>query len=529
MFGNRRTEAPWSVPLEMITEKVDSNPRRTRRSLVLAGLVVAMFLAAIEGTIVATAMPSIAARLGGFSMYGWVFSSYLLMQAVTTPVWGKLSDLFGRKPVFMLGVMIFLVGCTLCGLAPSMGWLVAFRFIQGIGAGAVVTTTATLAGDLYSLRERGRVQGYLASVWGISSILGPLAGGIIVANIDWHWIFWLNLPFGLISLVLISLFLHERVEQRARSVDYAGAGLLLVGLMTIMLALTQVQSWGASRALLLGGAGVAVLLVFQRQQRTAPDPMMHPELWSNPIIRRGNLAVLCAGIAMIGLITFLPTFVQAVLGRSALVAGFTLTGMSLGWPIASVFAGRTFVKFGVRRLVRTGGVVVILGALFVALFAMRGPLLAGVGAVLMGMGLGLLSTTYIVAIQTSVTWAQRGVATATNMLMRNLGSAMGAAMLGSVLNVSLSRYIESRGLSGEISLDSVRELIQSGEGGFSAGSGAELAASAEALGVLRDGLSSSLLLVFWTIVAFSAAILVISARVPDLDPDHLAVDARRRA
>lgn len=507
----------------IIDRELADSPVRTRRGLVLAGLVVAMFLAAIEGTIVATAMPSIASRLGGFSLYSWVFSSYLLMQAVTTPVFGKLADLFGRKPVFTAGVSIFLLGATLCGFADSMGMLVAFRFVQGIGAGAVLPMSATLAGDLYSVRERGRIQGYLASVWGISSVLGPLAGGIIVEHVHWHWIFWLNLPFGIVSLALIWLFLHETVEQRKRTVDFMGAGLLLTGLSAMMLALTQAEAWGARWAVVLGGAALAVLLLFYRQQRSAADPMMHLELWSNPIIRRGNLAILGAGIAMIGLITFLPTFVQGVLGGSALVGGFALSGMSIGWPLASVVAGRSFVRLGVRTLVRAGGIFVTVGAVGVALFATRGALEAGLGAFLMGMGLGLLNTTYIVAIQTSVPWAQRGVATATNMLMRNLGNAIGAAMLGGVLNVRLAEYIEARGLSGVISLDSVRNLIQDGGGGGFGG-----AASTEALGVLRDGLSTSLLLIFWIIAAFAVAILLISARVPDLSPDQIEADARGR-
>lgn len=501
-------------------ETVETPRRQTRRSLVLTALVVTMFLAAIEGTIVATAMPSIASRLGGFSLYSWVFSSYLLMQAVTTPVFGKLADLYGRKPVFLAGVSIFLVGAALCGFANSMGMLVGFRFVQGIGAGAVLPISVTLAGDLYSLHERGRVQAYLSSVWGISSILGPLAGGLIVQHLHWHWIFWLNLPFGIISLVMIGLFLHEKVEQRERSVDYVGAALLLIGLSALMLALTQAEAWGASRALLLGAGGLALLGLFYRQQGSAPDPMMHLELWENPIIRRGNLAILCAGIAMIGLITFLPTFVQGVLGRSALVAGFTLSAMSIGWPIASVIAGRTLVRFGVRALVRTGGVFVTVGATIVAIFAAQSPLHAGLGAFLMGMGFGLLNTTYIVAIQTSVPWAQRGVATSTNMLMRNLGNAIGAAMLGGVLNIRLASYIEARGLGSSISLDTVRDLIQHREGIASP------AVGGQALGVLRDGLAGSLVLVFWIVAAFALAVLLISARVPDLHPDQVNQDAR---
>jgi EmrB/QacA subfamily drug resistance transporter len=496
------------------TEELAAPPRQTHRALVLTALVVAMFLAAIEGTIVATAMPSIAARLGGFSLYGWVFSSYLLMQAVTTPIFGKLADLFGRKPVFIAGVLIFLVGATLCGFAQSMGTLVAFRFLQGIGAGAVLPMSATLAGDLYSLQERGRIQGYLASVWGVSSILGPLAGGLIVDHVAWPWIFWLNLPFGLVSVALIATFLHESVEHRTRSIDFAGTALLLVGLSAMMLALTQAESWGLRPAGMLAGVALLTLLLFLRQQRAAADPLMHFELWSNPIIRRGNLAILCAGIAMIGLITFLPTFVQGVLGGSALAAGFTLSGMSIGWPIASVVAGRSFLKVGVRSLVRAGGIFVVAGSLVIGLFAVQGAVWAGLGAFLMGMGFGLLNTTYIVAIQTSVPWAQRGVATATNMLMRNLGNAIGAAMLGGLLNLRLAQYIERRGLGSTISLDSVRDLIQDGAGTPAGGGGA-------AMDVLQAGLSSSLVLVFWSVAAFSVAILAISWGVPDLAGERM--------
>jgi EmrB/QacA subfamily drug resistance transporter len=484
--------------------------RRTHRPLVLTGMVLAMILAAIEGTIVATAMPSIAAKLGGFALYSWVFSSYLLMQAVMTPIFGKLSDLYGRKPVLMGGVVVFLVGSVLCGLAQSMAMLIAFRFVQGAGAGAVLPMTATLAGDLYSLEERGRVQGYLASVWGISSIIGPLAGGLIVQNADWHWIFWLNVPFGILALVLIGLFLHEHVEHRVRRIDFQGAALLLVGLSSLMLALTQGGEWGGRVAGGLIGLAVVALTLFVRRQRTAPDPMMHLELWDIRVIRLGNLAILMAGVAMIGLITFLPTYVQGVLGRSALVAGFALSAMSIGWPLASVAAGRLFVRLGVRRIVRAGGTAVTVGAMWIALFASYGPVAVGAGSFVMGMGFGLLNTTFIVAIQTSVAWAQRGVATASNMLMRNLGNALGAAVFGGVLNLSMTRWLGRRGLSDRVSLESIRGLMADG-------SGAAGALDPATAALLRDGLAGSLQLVFWGIVLCAAAILLLSWRVPDLE------------
>ena len=471
----------------------------------------AMFLAAIEGTIVATAMPSIAARLGAVSLYGWVFSAYLLMQAVTTPLFGKLSDTFGRKPVFIVGLLVFMLGSALCGFASSMQMLVLFRLVQGIGAGAVQPITITLVGDLYSLQERPRVQALMASLWGVSSIVGPLAGGFIVEHVSWRWIFWMNVPFGLLTILLISLFLHEKMEHRSPAVDYAGAMLLLVGLSSILLALTQGAVWGWAQTLPLVAAFAVSLVAFVYQERRAPDPVMHLELWSNPLIARANAATLTSGVAMIGLISFIPTFVQGVQGRSAVVAGLTLAGMTLGWPIASVVAGRLFVRLGVQILARAGGVLVVFGALLIALFADLGPLLLAPATFVMGAGFGLLNPTFIVAIQTSVAWTQRGTATATNLLMRMLGNAMGAAVFGGVLNLHMHRYLSDHAAGRGLSLDSIQELL---DDRFSSGA----PSSSEVLGVLRNGLSESLHLVFWGVFLAAITTLAISWRVPDLHP-----------
>ncbi len=484
----------------------------THRPLVLTALVLAMLMAAIEATIVATAMPQIAGSLGGFSLYSWVFSSYLLTQAVTIPVFGKLSDLLGRKPVFVAGIVIFLLGAALCGFATTMPMLVGFRFLQGIGAGAVQPITATLVGDLYTLEERGRVQGYLAGIWGVSAIVGPLAGGLIVQHLGWPWIFWINLPLGLVTIALTSLFLHENVAHQERSIDYAGAGLLFVGLSALMLALTQGSEWGAGAMAGLLALFGAALVLFLRQERRAPDPIVHLEIWGDRLIALANLATLASGIAMIGLIGFLPTYVQGVQGGSALVAGFALSAMTVGWPLASVAAGRLFVRLGVRRISRAGGVAIMAGALLVALMADLGPAQVGVGSFVMGVGMGLLSTTFMVAIQTRVAWARRGVATASNVLMRILGNALGAAVFGGILNHRLRAFLAERGLEDRVSLDAVQGLLGEGAPGGAALTG-------PAARIVRQGLSDGLHVVFWGVVLFAAATLVATWLIPDLRRD----------
>lgn len=453
--------------------------RVTNRTLVMVAVMLAMLLAAIEATIVATAMPNIAGELGGFSYYGWVFSGYLLMQAVTTPIFGKLADIFGRRPVFVIGVGIFVLGSLCCALSPSMPYLIAFRFLQGLGAGAVVPIGVTLAGDLYTMAERPRIQAWMSSVWGVSSILGPLAGGLIVEHIGWPWIFWLNLPVGVVAMALMWLFLHEEVVPRSRSLDLAGATLLLIALSSLMLALSLLNLWLLSLSLLCG-------LLFLYQERRAEDPVIHLDLWSNSLVWRGNLTVLMIGVAMLGLIGFMPTYVQGVLGYSPMVAGFTVSAMSIGWPIAAVTSGHLLLRVPLPILVRVGSLIGLTGSLLVALTAWRGPLWAGFGCFIVGAGFGVLNTSFLVMIQSTVSWEKRGVATSGNMLMRNLGNSLGTALLGAVLNHRMATYLKEQGLTGKVSMENVRELV--GEGS---------SMDPALLQLLQGGLAEALHLVFW--------------------------------
>lgn len=490
------------------------NPN-TRRPFVLVAILMAMFMAAIEATIVATSMPSIVAKLGGIALYSWVFSGYLLMQAVSVPIYGKLADLFGRKPIFIIGIVIFLAGSVASGFAWSMQALVGFRLVQGMGAGAVLPLAITLIGDLYSLEERAKVQGYTASVWGISSIVGPLAGALIVQYADWSWVFWVNVPFGLVAMLLVGVHLHEDVAHKHPKIDYAGAALLLVTLSCLMLALTHASDWSAGALSGLAAATVVAGYLFVRQERRAPEPVINLALWKNPLILVANLATLTCGVAMIGMISFLPAFMQGALGTTALVAGFTLSAMSIGWPIASTMAGHALVKLGTQRLSLIGGACVCVGGVLVALFAAAGPWAAGGGSFILGTGLGILNITFIVAIQTMVPWAQRGAATASNVLMRILGNALGAALFGGVLNFLLQRNLDEKGLAKTFSIDSVQNLL----GGAHAAPGGVASKAAALIGgpagdALRAALESSLLGVFWGVAIAGALTLALTLRIP---------------
>ncbi len=431
-----------------------------RRGIVLAFLMTTMALGSIEGTIVATAMPSIVSALGGFELYSWVFASYLLTQAVFTPISGGIADRLGRKPVLMVSVALFLAASVGCGLSGSMGQLIMFRFLQGVGAAGFSTMVVTLAGDLYTVRERGRIQAYLASVWGVSSVLGPLLGGLIVANLHWAWVFWFNLPFGLVALAGLGRFLRERVTHTGAKVDVLGSVLLLLGVSGLMVLLNMGGRLDAPLRWSLAAVVLASLAVLGRHLWARQGGVLPVDLWRDGLILLANLSAFVAGVIMIGVITYVPPYVQGVMGFAPLVAGFALSTMSLGWPVASSICGRLLIPLGPATTARIGGTAgVVGGVMYLLLRPELGPVWVAVASFCVGAAMGFINTSSIVTIQATVPWERRASATAANLLMRLVGNSVGAALLGGVLNAAVIAGIARAGASDTLDLSSVERLL----------------------------------------------------------------------
>ncbi|MFC5067470.1 MDR family MFS transporter [Flaviflagellibacter deserti] len=480
-----------------------------RRPLILVSVMAAMAMIAIEATIVSTAMPQIAGQLGDLHLYAWVFSSFLLTQTATTVVFGKLADLYGRKPVLIVGIAIFLIGSILCGFAWSMPSLILFRLIQGVGAGAIQPVGLTVIGDLYPVQERGKIQGYLASVWGVSSVVGPFAGGLIIQHMSWAWIFWINIPIGIAAAIGFIAFLHEGVEKERRSVDIAGAVLFTIAVSSLMIALTEVGAGADTTAIIAACVSAVAAVLFVLQERRARDPMMALSLWSRRAIATANAATLLSGMAIIGLTTFLPMYVQGVLNQSPLIAGLTLTVMVLGWPVGATLAAKNFNRFGLRPTLLFGATLLPLGALFfLTLDPGSSPKVAGLGSIIMGLGMGFLSTAAIVIIQGSVGWAERGAATASNIFSRNLGSALGATALGVIFNVTLTT---GGGAIAPVEIDQIRQLLE--RPGMTA-----------ANEIARAALDHSLHFAFWGIFVIAALTLLLAFLVPAVSHEPSAAE-----
>lgn len=485
-----------------------------RRPFILGAVMLGMFLSAIEATIVATAMPSIVADLGDFSLFSWVFSSYLLTSSATVLLFGKLADIYGRRPIYIFGITIFLLGSTLAGFSTTMMMLIIARFIQGIGAGALMPIAMTIVGDIYTKEERAKIQGYLSSVWGISAIVGPLIGAFFVDFLNWRYVFWMNIPLGILSMIGIILFLKESMRRTKESIDYFGAFFLISGTSLLMVLFVEtgdsIKLWSPI-FFLIALLTILFLLAFIRHERRIQTPIMPHDIWSIKMIRLPNIVTLLTGMIMISVSSYLPMFVQVIMGESALIAGFSLTAMSIGWPLASTIAGRILLKIGFRLTSLIGGCFLIVGTfLFILLPVIQHVVWAGFASFFVGVGMGMTSTSFIVAIQTTVPWEIRGIATASNTFMRSFGSAIGVALLSGMLNSTIYRYIERAQLTDSISLNTVDRLLE----------GENLATlSTYARDTLYSGLLSGLQLVYISIGVIALCSFYFIFRLPKYESD----------
>ncbi len=410
--------------------------------IVTIALMLGMSLAALDTTIVGTALPSIVGKLGGISLYSWVFSIYLLTSTTTVPIYGKLADLYGRKPIFLFGSGLFLLGSILCGTARSMEQLVIFRAIQGLGAGAVMPVVLTIIGDIYDLQQRARVQGLFSGVWGLSSVVGPALGGLIVDHFSWRWVFYINVPFGLLSAILLIMAFKERVERKKQKLDYIGTLTLTGSIVALLFALLQggtSWAWVSLPSFGLFAVAALLLLLFLWQEQRTSEPILPLTLFQNRIIAVSSLGGVVLGILMFGFSSYVPLYVQGVKGGTATNAGITLVPLLLAWPIAATLSGRLAIRFGYRFTAVLGMGFASLGSGMVVLFTMGTTLpFIIVAMLLIGSGLGLASTAFILAVQNAVPWRLRGVATASTQFFRTIGGTVGIAVMGTILNIQMA-------------------------------------------------------------------------------------------
>jgi EmrB/QacA subfamily drug resistance transporter len=414
---------------------------RSERGPLLIALMLSTGLVAIDSTIIATAVPSVVASIGGFADFPWLFSIYVLAQAVSVPVYGKLSDLFGRKPVMLLGIGLFLAGSILCGAAWSMGALIAFRVIQGLGAGAVAPMAMTIAGDVYTITERAKVQGYIASVWAIASVIGPTLGGVFSEYVSWRWIFFVNIPVCALAAAMILRNFHESIERRKPRIDYLGASLLTGGSTLVILTVLeggQSWAWTSVPGIVTPVAGVVLLIGFALVERRAAEPVLPVWVFGRRLLLTTSLASVFVGATLLGLTSYVPTYVQDVLGTGPVVAGLAVGALTLGWPVSASQAGRIYTRVGFRTTSLIGAVITVIGcALLYPLNASSSVEQVAATCFVVGLGMGLTASPTLIAAQSSVGWGDRGVVTGTNLFCRSAGSAVGVAIFGAIANATI--------------------------------------------------------------------------------------------
>ena len=436
-----------------------------KRNWILAALMMTMFLAAMDVAIVSTVIPQIVGDLGGFKKFSWVFSIYLLTQTASIPLYGKMADIYGRKLILLIGIIVFLLGSVACAASWNIESLIAFRGLQGLGAGSIMATVNTIAGDIYTIKERSKIQGWLSSIWGVSAVVGPTLGGAMVEFVNWRWIFLINLPVGIIAGALLVIFLKENFEKQKQNIDYLGAFLIFSTLtLFITFILNGGETWEWTSGWSIGLFFIVAILTFLtiKVEQKAESPIMPLWLWTHRTFLGSILTVMGMGMIMMGPETFLPTFAQASLGISVTLSGLILAAVSIGWPTASALSGRLYLKIGFRNTALIGTVLVILASVGFLLIPYPQPIyLLLADQVLLGAGFCLISTPVLVGVQSVVNWEERGVVTSASIFGRNLGQSLGAAIVGAIFNTSFSHQLAQSNLDFPENDGNVLKMLES--------------------------------------------------------------------
>ncbi|ODJ54403.1 MFS transporter [Brochothrix thermosphacta] len=463
--------------------------KTTHVKWVTVAIFVSTFMTAIEGTIVSTAVPRIVSELNGISIMNWVFSIYLLTSAVCVPIFGKLADIFGRKPIFIIGTIVFMIGSALCGLAQDMTQLIIFRAIQGIGAGSIMPLSFIIIADIYSVEKRAKVMGLNGAAWGIAGIFGPLLGGFLVDFLTWHWIFFINVPIGIILIILMQIFFHEKVEKSEQTIDYIGTFLLTIGLVALLLGFQfagDTLSWVSPNVLLAFGIAVLFLGLFIWQENRTKYPILPLPMFKNLSFTFANVVAILASAFLIGVNVYMPMWVQGILGLSATIAGFTLAPMSITWIIGSFIGGKMIESSSIRRIIGLGTFFIGLAGLWLMVLTKDATIWMFLGAsAVMGLGFGITITMTTITAQNVVAPRDMGAATSVNTLFRTLGQVMGMAIFGTIFNSTTTRLLAENKSPG-VTHDNLTQLLNPNHSPI----------AAEAVAQLKDVLYSGLHTVF---------------------------------